>query len=162
MKKLQSRRRTIALVTVSAAVVALAACSSMSPPPSNPAAAAPAASTPTAGQRVALSGANEVPPVATNAAGTGLITINADHTVSGSINVTGMSPTAAHIHEAAPGVNGPIIVPLAKSGDTTFTVPANAKLTDAQYAAYKAGNLYVNVHSAAHPGGELRSQLKGG
>ena len=55
-----------------------------------------------------------------------------------------MSPTAAHIHEAAPGVNGPVIVPLAKSSDTTFTVPANAKLTDAEYAAYKAGNLYVN------------------
>ena len=160
--KLQHRRRAFAVIGISAAIVSLAACSSMSPSPNNSAAPAPAASTPVMGQRVALSGASEVPPVATNAAGTGLITINADRTVSGSINVTGMSPTAAHIHEAAPGVNGPVIVPLAKSSDTTFTVPANAKLTDAQYAAYKAGNLYVNVHSAAHPGGEVRAQLKGG
>ena len=39
---------------------------------------------------------------------------------------------------------------------------ADAKLTEAQYAAYKAGNLYVNVHSAKNPGGEIRAQLKGG
>jgi hypothetical protein len=42
-----------------------------------------------------------------------------------------------------------------------FDAPAGAKLTDAQYAAYKAGNLYVNVHSAKNPGGEIRAQLKG-
>jgi len=164
MNKLQHSRLTIAGLTLGAGILSLAACTSMSPADSNSAApaAAPGAAAAAMGQRVALSGANEVPPVNTSSAGTGIITINADRTVSGSINVTGMSPTAAHIHEAAPGVNGPVIVPLAKSGDTTFTVPANAKLTDAQYASFKAGNLYVNVHSAAHPGGEVRAQLKGG
>ncbi len=54
----------------------------------------------------------------------------------------------------------PVIVPMTKSGDNGWTVQAGAKLTDQQYDAFKAGNLYVNVHSAAHPGGEIRGQLK--
>jgi hypothetical protein len=65
----------------------------------------------------------------------------------------------AHIHEAAMGKNGPIIVPLTKTDDNTWSVPPGAKLTDAQYASYMAGNLYVNVHSEANPGGEIRGQL---
>jgi hypothetical protein len=41
-----------------------------------------------------------------------------------------------------------------------WSVPTGAKLTDAQYQSYKAGGLYVNVHSDAHKDGEMRSQLK--
>ena len=52
-----------------------------------------------------------------------------------------------------------MIVPLTKSGDT-YTVPDGRKLTAAQLDALKAGNLYVNVHSAAHKDGEIRGQLK--
>ena len=109
---------------------------------------------------VTLSGSNEVPPVNTAAKGTGTITIKDDRTVSGSITVTGMAPTAAHIHEAAPGANGPVIVPMIKSGDNMFVFPATAQMTEAQYASFKAGNTYVNVHTAANPGGEIRAQLK--
>ena len=46
-----------------------------------------------------------------------------------------------------------------KLGDNTFTVPAGTKLTDPQMESLKSGNLYVNVHSAANPNGEIRAQL---
>jgi len=110
-------------------------------------------------QQISLSGANEVPPVTTTASGTGTVTINADHTVTAKISAKGMTATASHIHEGAMGANGPVIVPFVKSGDNTFEAPPGSKLTDEQFASYKAGKLYVNVHSAAHPGGEIRAQL---
>jgi hypothetical protein len=109
--------------------------------------------------KVTLAGDQEVPPVKTAAAATGTIVVGDDKSVSGSVTSTGVAGTAAHIHEAASGANGPVIIPLTKSGDT-YTVPAGAKLSDAQYASFKAGNLYVNVHSAANAGGEIRAQLK--
>ena len=109
---------------------------------------------------IRLEGAQEVPPVTTLAKGKGEITVLPDHIVSGSIKVSGVVATAAHIHIAATGKNGPVIITLVKKSDDTFDVPAGAKLNNAQYAAYQAGNLYVNVHSAAHPGGEVRAQIK--
>lgn len=113
------------------------------------------------GSKVTLSGAEENPPVTTSASGSGTITVKDDRSVSGSVTTTGVAATAAHIHIAPRGVNGPVIVPLTRSSDgNTWSVPAGRKLTDAQYEAYKAGNLYVNVHSAAHKGGEIRGQLK--
>jgi len=111
------------------------------------------------GLKVSLSGDQEVPPVSTSASGNGTITVSPNKSVTGNITVSGMEPTAAHIHEAAKGENGPVIIPLTKSSDTTWSVPAGATLTDAQYKSYLAGNLYVNVHSAAHKGGEIRAQL---
>jgi CHRD domain-containing protein len=113
------------------------------------------------GEQVSLTGANEVPPVATSASGSGTVTIKDDRSVAVKITVTGMAATAAHIHEAAAGSNGPVIVPFNKTSDNTFEAPGDAKLSEAQYAAYKAGKLYVNVHSAKNPGGEIRAQLKG-
>ena len=105
-----------------------------------------------------LTGAQEVPPVKSMGSGSGTITINADKSVSGSVATTGIAGTMAHIHEAAAGKNGPVIIPLTKNGNT-YTVPAGAKLTDAQYTSFQAGKLYVNVHTAANPDGELRAQL---
>ncbi|MFL6714657.1 MAG: CHRD domain-containing protein, partial [Sulfurifustis sp.] len=107
-----------------------------------------------------LSGKEESPPVNTSASGTSTIAVKDDRTVSGNVTVSGMMPTAAHIHDGAPGKSGPVIVPLTKSGDNTFTVPPGTKLSDDLYKEYKAGNLYVNVHSAMHPNGEVRAQLK--
>jgi len=110
--------------------------------------------------KVTLSGAAEVPAVTTSATGSGTITINADRSVSGSITTSGVAATMAHIHNGAAGKNGPVIIPLTKSGDNGWSVPAGAKLTEDQYKAFEAGDLYVNVHSAEHKGGEIRGQLK--
>lgn len=112
------------------------------------------------GMKLSLSGSQEVPPVATSGSGSGTITVGEDKSVSGSVTTTGVNGVAAHIHMGAPGKNGGVIIPLTKSGESTWSVPAGAKLTDAQYAAYKAGDLYVNVHSPTHKGGEVRGQLK--
>jgi hypothetical protein len=114
-----------------------------------------------AGEHVMLSGANEVPQVTTSASAMGTVSVGSDKSVSVDLTVSGMTPTAAHIHEAAAGANGPVIVPLTKSGDNKFVAAPGAKFTDAQYEAYKAGRTYINVHSAKNPGGEIRAQLKG-
>ena len=110
--------------------------------------------------KVMLSGDQEVPPVKTPASGNGVISVGNDGSVKGMVTTTGITATAAHIHIGAAGKNGPIIVPLAKSGDNGWSVPAGAKLNDDQLKAFKAGDLYVNVHSTANPGGEIRGQLK--
>lgn len=109
--------------------------------------------------KVILSGDQEVPPVKAAGAGTGFISVAANNAITGTVNTAGVNGTAAHIHEGAPGKNGPVIVPLTKNGDS-YSVPEGAKFTDAQLAAFKNGNMYVNVHTAANPGGEIRGQLK--
>jgi len=108
--------------------------------------------------KVSLSGAQEVPPVNTDATGSGSFRVASDGTLSGSVTTQGINGTAAHIHQGGKGANGPVIVPLTKSGDT-YSVAAGRKLTEAQMQALKAGNLYVNVHSARYKGGEIRAQL---
>jgi hypothetical protein len=113
------------------------------------------------GEAIRLTGSNEVPPVTSSASGSGTVTVNSDRTVVARIVVVDMTPTAAHIHQGAPGANGPIIVPFVKQGDNTFVAAEGAKMTEDQYRAYKSGNTYVNVHSAKSPSGEVRAQLKG-
>lgn len=109
--------------------------------------------------KVILSGVNEVPAVTTSASGDGTISVADDGTVSGSVTTKGVQGTAAHIHIGAAGKNGPVIVPFNKEGDT-YKAPAGAKLNADQLKAFKDGELYFNVHSAANPGGEIRGQLK--
>ena len=67
--------------------------------------------------KVTLSGTQEVPPVTTSASGSGTLSVNDDKTVSGSVMTKGITATAAHIHQAAKGQNGPVIIPLTKSSD---------------------------------------------
>lgn len=109
--------------------------------------------------QVSLYGTQEVPPVNTSAAGSGTVTVGEDGSVSGRITTTGVDATAAHIHMGNAGRNGKVIIPLKKTSDNTWEVPEGAKLTPDQLKAYKAYGLYINVHSAAHKGGEIRGQL---
>jgi hypothetical protein len=106
-----------------------------------------------------LTGDHEVPPVTTTASGAGRIDVGADGAVTGSVKTTNLAGTMAHIHVGAPGKNGPPIVTLTKGADGEWSVPAGAKLTAEQLKSYKAGDLYVNVHSDANKSGEIRAQL---
>ncbi len=110
----------------------------------------------------ALNGANEVPAVTTTASGTGVLALNpTTNQISGFIKTTGITGTAAHIHEGAAGVAGGVIVPLTQTpaGSGVWVVPAGQLLTTSQVASFNAGNLYFNVHSTANPGGEIRGQI---
>ena len=108
-----------------------------------------------------LSATEEVPPTSSSASGTGTLVVDpATRAASGSITVSGITTTAAHIHLAATGVNGPIIVPLTNAGGGIFSVPAGTVLTAAQLLAYKQGNLYYNAHSVQFPTGEIRGQIR--
>ena len=109
---------------------------------------------------VNLTGSEETPPVQTSASGSGKITIGDDMSVAGSVKTTGIEGSAAHIHVGAAGTAGPPIITLTKGSNGMWDVPAGSKLTAEQFAKFKSGDLYINVHSAAHKDGEIRGQLK--
>lgn len=107
-----------------------------------------------------LVGANEVPANLSTATGSATALFNNDTKIlTLTANFTGMTPTAAHIHNAAAGTNGPIVFGL---GAAPFSTPisfTSTALTSTQEADLKANNYYVNIHSAVFPGGEIRGQL---
>lgn len=129
-----------------------------------------AADPPTAAFGGALSGAQEVPVVATAATGEATVVISADNTtIWYVVDYSGLSGAlaAAHIHVGAAGANGGVILPLVASTSPmvgTLTAanfsPSGAVTTFAEaVAAIKAGGTYVNLHTAANPGGEIRGQV---
>lgn len=111
---------------------------------------------------VTLSGQQEVPPVETAASGEAMFEVNlATGAITGMLTVEDVAATAAHIHDAFAGTNGSIIVPLVQdaSDADVFAVADGTSLTAEQVDRLLAGALYVNAHSQAHPGGEIRAQL---
>ena len=119
---------------------------------------------------VKLTGGQEVPPMGGNSSGTADITIFATKCASsatsnscpqafGTVTTSGFVATAAHIHRGKAGQNGSVIIPLNKTGENSWAVPDRTFLSESDYGAYQDGELYVNVHSANNPNGEVRGQL---
>ena len=107
-----------------------------------------------------LKAASEVPP--TDSKGTGSVTATFDTAskkLSWKGDVSGLSgpATAAHFHAAEPGKNGGVVVAIAGADKGSFE--GSATLTDAQADELLAGKWYVNVHTAANKGGEVRGQV---
>lgn len=105
-----------------------------------------------------LSGAKETAPNTSTATGTATLVFN---TTTKMFTVTVLhtiaAPTMGHIHKGAAGTNGPVVYPF-----TTLASPisyTSAALTMEQEADLNAGLLYVNLHTAAFPGGEIRGNL---
>jgi len=125
----------------------------------------------------ALSGGNEVPGVVTGSVGTGTVSVNlATQVVTYRIDVYNMpvGTTASHFHIGAAGVSGPVVVnfTVATGISNDFAISGTASATDlVQRAAQginswedfiqalQLGNVYMNVHSTANPGGEIRGQV---
>jgi hypothetical protein len=119
-----------------------------------------------------LSGAQETPAVTTSARGAGILVVdNVTNRIGGFLLTSGLTGTAAHVHNAARGVAGPIIVdsgnvefirpgPAAGGGPDLWVIP-DGRLSPALVAIYNAApdNLYFNVHTALNLNGEIRGQL---
>ena len=107
-----------------------------------------------------LSGDQEVIPTLTGGVGTGTLTLaSPSYVITGSININGLTATAAHIHQGATGANGAIIVGLTQAAPGSWTVPAGTTLTQAQADAFASGGLYFNAHTAENTGGDIRGQI---
>ncbi len=107
-----------------------------------------------------LSNAAEVPPTTGTGAGTATVTLDtATKMVTYSVTYTGLTgpAAAAHIHcGAAAGANAGVAVPFPAAASP---ISGSATMTDAQIADLEAGKCYVNIHTAANKGGEVRAQL---
>lgn len=108
-----------------------------------------------------LTGAQEVPPVTTTGSGTVTSTFNKETNVlTWNVVYSGLSGpvTAGHIHgPAMAGANAGVLIPF--TGSVASPFEGKATLTAAQVADLMAGRLYVNLHTAKNPGGEIRAQM---
>jgi hypothetical protein len=145
-------RQTLLRTTVAAGLLALgvAGCANMK------------SSSGTANYHATLSGSQEVPPRAGGGRGEADVQVNTTtNTLTWKVTYSGLSgpATAGHIHgPAAPGANAGVMIPF--SSVASSTSQGQAKITPAQAAEIAAGRTYVNIHTAAAPGGEIRGQLQ--
>jgi hypothetical protein len=142
-------KKMINFLGLAIALTSLNSCSKDDPTP---------AADPTTTFKATLNGASEVPANGSAFTGTATLTFNTNtkvFTVTVNHNVT--APTNGHIHQGAVGVSGPVIFPFA-----SFTSPityTSAALDATQEGILNSNGYYVNIHTAAFPGGEIRGQL---
>jgi hypothetical protein len=143
--------RTITQSTLLAAAVTLGGCAWMSSMTGSD----------TMSMKNALTGAQEVPAVTTGGTGTVDSTFDkSTNVLTWTVTYSGLTgpATAGHIHgPAAAGANAGVLIPF--TGDLASPIKGKATLTAAQVADLMAGRLYVNLHTAKNPGGEVRAQL---
>lgn len=114
--------------------------------------------------RCVATGDFEVPPVATAASGVVYTTVSTGITDTGAVvtnvRTSGLADAnAAHLHQGFAGLNGGIIVPMTQAVGGTDLWEGVGVLSGAQLAGYLNGEVYVNVHNPANPGGHIRSQI---
>jgi CHRD domain len=114
--------------------------------------------------QVALTGAQQVPPVQTTATGTADLTYDpTTRMLTWSVTSNGLSgpATMAHFHgPAREGKNAPPVIWLSEKGaPVPNPIKGSATLTPEQAQQFTAGEWYVNVHTQANPGGEIRGQV---
>jgi hypothetical protein len=107
-----------------------------------------------------LKATSEVPP--TDSKGSGSVTATFDTAskqLSWKGSVSGLTgpATAAHFHAGEAGKNGGVVVPIAGADKGSFE--GSATINDAQAAELMDGKWYVNVHTGANKGGEIRGQV---
>ncbi|HEU4323532.1 MAG TPA: S8 family serine peptidase [Roseiflexaceae bacterium] len=106
----------------------------------------------------------ENPQVDTEFYATGTFTYTAasdtlDYSIKFNEAIT-LSGAGGHIHRGAAGSNGPVTIPFPGTSSATLTgTSGSVTLTDADHALLLTGGLYVNFHTAANPGGEIRGQI---
>lgn len=110
-----------------------------------------------------LDGQQEVPPVSSNATGTGVVSVSPDESrILVSLSWSGLNgaATAGHIHQAPAGANGPVAFNLAPTAAASGSVVDLQFLPTAQQMANgKANGWYFNLHTSANPAGEIRGQI---
>jgi len=124
-----------------------------------------------------LSGANEVPGIASGSGGTATVTLNtATRAVTYRVDVYNMpsGTTQAHFHVGGPGVAGPVVVNFVVQPNISNDFSISGTATSADLVPRQAqgigswddfiealvlGQVYANVHSTVNPGGEIRGQV---
>ena len=106
-----------------------------------------------------LNGRQELPATATNAFGTGVVTVDVDRrTLIVSVVLFGTDATQVLLQSGTPGLVGPTLVALTRQpADTVWT--ASIAIDESQLAALRAGGFYLNATSSVFPNGEVRGQL---
>lgn len=116
---------------------------------------------------IALSGSAEVPPVTTNASGVAWAQLNPEGTelkLSGWVYGLSGAATGAHLHKGAKGKSGEVLKDVTVTGSelsmTWARTDASNPFTPGVLDLLAKGELYLNVHTAANPNGEIRGQVE--
>ncbi|MBC8083574.1 MAG: CHRD domain-containing protein, partial [Hymenobacter sp.] len=112
-----------------------------------------------------LDGSQEVPAVTTPARGVASFTLNPTRDtlfINASFNGLSGPITMAHFHNGQPGVAGPVVIDLfrfVRGSQLRGFLTGPTNLTPARVRALLTGRYYLNIHTAANPGGEIRGQV---